>query len=253
MSWFEHGTSRIYYEEAGQGEPVLVLPGWGGTVEEFELIRTSLAPDHRVLAADLPGSGRSTPQPRDYTASYFHDDALTFLAMLDVVANAPAHLIGFSDGGEVALLMATMRPEVVASVTAWGAAGRLVAPPGMLDAFYNLVDDPIPPLKAFAEYLIATYGEDNARAMTRSEANALRAIIDAGGELSFSHASAIACPTLLLTGEHDPFCPPALVSALASDIARGEFIRVDGVGHDVHQARPEWLAQTVSDWLRGIT
>jgi pimeloyl-ACP methyl ester carboxylesterase len=252
MSWFEHGTSRVYYEEAGHGEPVLVLPGWGGSIQEFEPIRQSLTPDHRVLAADLPGSGRSAPQPRAYTSRYFHDDAETFLALLDEVAGAPAHLIGFSDGGEVALLMATMRPAAVASVTAWGAAGRLVAPPGMLDAFYNLVDDPIPPLKEFAECLTSTYGEENARAMTRSEANAMREIIDAGGDLSYSRASSIDCPALLLTGEHDPFCPPTLVSALASDIPRGEFIRVDGVGHDVHHARPEWLAQTVRDWLRDL-
>ena len=54
MSWFEHDESRIYYEQDGQGEPVLVLPGWGGGIGEFEPIRQSLAPHFRVIAADLP-------------------------------------------------------------------------------------------------------------------------------------------------------------------------------------------------------
>ncbi|MEA2575852.1 MAG: hypothetical protein QOH93_3150, partial [Chloroflexia bacterium] len=31
MAWFEHGTSRIYYEESGDGDPVLLLPGWAGS------------------------------------------------------------------------------------------------------------------------------------------------------------------------------------------------------------------------------
>jgi pimeloyl-ACP methyl ester carboxylesterase len=252
MSWFAHGGSRIYYEQDGQGEPVLVLPGWAGGIGEFEPIRQWLAPHFRVIAADLPGSGQSEPQPREYTPTYFRDDAETFLAMLDHEAATTAHLIGFSDGGEVALLMAAMRPDAVRSVVAWGAAGQLVAPPGMLDAFYNLINDPIPPLRDFAEYLKATYGDDNARAMTRSVSKALRAIIEAGGDISRSHAQGIACPVLLLTGEHDPFCPPGLVSALASEIPRGEFVRVDEVGHDVHTARPEWLAETVTSWLQQL-
>lgn len=249
MSWFEHSGSRIYHEEDGQGDTVLVLPGWAGSIDEFMLIRKSLTPHFRVIAADLPGSGRSEPQPREYTPTYFHDDAETFLALLADQDAGPAHLIGFSDGGEVALLMAATRPDAVRSVVAWGAAGQLVAPPGMLDAFYNLIDDPIPPLQDFAAYLKATYGQDNARKMTRSESNALRAIIAAGGDLSRSRATQIACPVLLLTGEHDPFCPPALVTALVDEIRHGEFTKVDSVGHDIHTARPEWLAETVTNWL----
>jgi valacyclovir hydrolase len=249
MGWFEHSAGRIYYEQDGNGESVLVLPGWAGSIDELALIRKSLTAHFRVIAADLPGSGRSEPQPREYTPTYFHDDAETFLALLEDQDAGPAHLIGFSDGGEVALLMATTRPDAVLSVVAWGAAGQLVAPPGMLDAFYHLIDHPIPPLQDFATYLKASYGEDNARAMTRSESNALRAIIAGGGDLSRSQAASLTCPVLLLTGEYDPFCPPALVSGLADEIPLGEFMKVDGVGHDVHTARPAWLADTVANWL----
>jgi valacyclovir hydrolase len=249
MSMYGQSDSRIYFEQDGQGDPVLVLPGWGGGIGEFDPIRKALSSHFRVIAADLPGSGQSEPQPREYTSSYFHDDAGTFLAMLDDLDASPAHLVGFSDGGEIALLMAVMRPDAVRSVVTWGAAGQLVAPPGMLEAFYQLVDDPIPPLREFAAYLNATYGEDNARAMAHSESDALRAIIEAGGDLSRSRASGITCPALLVTGEHDPFCPPALVSELAEAIPRGEFVKVDEVGHDVHTARPQWLAETLTRWL----
>jgi valacyclovir hydrolase len=250
MSWFEQGDSRIYHEQDGEGEPVLMMPGWAGSISELQLIRHSLAPHFRVIAADLPGSGRSQPQPREYASTYLHDDAETFLALLADQDAMPAHLIGFSDGGEIALLMATMRPEAVRSVVTWGAAGRLVAPPGMLDAFYNLIDDPIPPLRDFAQYLTTTYGEDNARLMARSESNALRAIIESGGDLSRSRAGSISCPVLLLTGEDDPFCPPAIVAELAEDIPNGDFVRVEAAGHDIHTTRPDWLAETITQTLR---
>jgi pimeloyl-ACP methyl ester carboxylesterase len=249
MGWFEHAGSQIYYAASGRGEPALLLPGWGGNIDEFYPIRQALATRYRVIAADLPGSGQSQPQPREYTATYFQDDANAFLAMLDDLAGSPAHLIGFSDGGEVALLMATMRPDSVRSVIVWGAAGKLVAPPGMLEAFYQLIDDPIPPLREFSEYLKAAYGEDNARVMTRSESAALRAILESGGDLSRSRAASITCPVLVLSGEHDPFCPPPLASALVSEIPHGEFLRVPGVGHDIHTARAEWLADEVVGWL----
>ena len=101
MAWFEHGTSRIYYEEQGTGDPVLVLPGFAGSIEEFAALREALVTaGYRVIAADLPGSGRSEPQPRAYTATYYEDDARSFAALLQHLATGPAHLIGFSDGGD---------------------------------------------------------------------------------------------------------------------------------------------------------
>ena len=67
MAWFEHNGSRIYYEEQGSGAAVLVLPGFAGSIEEFAVLREALvAAGYRVIAADLPGSGRSEPQPRAY-------------------------------------------------------------------------------------------------------------------------------------------------------------------------------------------
>src|SRR5215213_7721274 len=125
MAWFEHGDTRINYEEAGTGVPVLLLPGWGGTIDEFALLRAALATTFRVIAADLPGSGKSGPQPRTYTPSYYQDDAPIFLALLEALDTSPAHVAGFSDGGEYALLMAALRPAAVRSVVTWGAAGSM--------------------------------------------------------------------------------------------------------------------------------
>src|SRR6266516_6560639 len=81
MAWFEHGASRIYYEAQGSGDPVLVLPGLFGSIEEFSGLRDALvAAGYQVIAADLPGSGRSGPQPRAYSASYFEEDTHAFAA-----------------------------------------------------------------------------------------------------------------------------------------------------------------------------
>ncbi len=250
MSWFEHGGSEIYYEESGSGAPVLLIPGWGGSIDELTVLKDALGSQYRVIAADPPGSGQSGPQPREYTTSYFEDDSRSFFALLTKLSASPAHIVGFSDGGEYALLMAALQPDMVRSVVTWGAGGKLEAPPGMLEAFYNLVDSPIEPLKDFSEYLKATYGDANARVMTQTESNALRGIIEGrGGDISLSRAADIKCTALLLTGEQDFFAPPPLVSQMASAIRNGEFMEVKDAGHDVHATKPEWLAQTIVDWL----
>jgi valacyclovir hydrolase len=249
MPWSAGGPSRIYYEEDGTGDSVLVVPGWGGSIQELMPLRSALASRYRVIAADLPGSGRSGPQPREYSRSYYHDDAEEFLAFLDEVAAAPAHIIGHSDGGEYALLMAQMRPSSVRSILTWGSAGRLAPPPGMLDTFRRVVEEPIPPLQQVSAHLKGTYGLDNARIMVRTQADALEAIVDAGGDLARALAGDIACPALLVTGEHDIFAPPPLVSEMVAEMGDARFLELKGAGHPVHLTHTEWLVSTVVDWL----
>ncbi|MGE0228428.1 MAG: alpha/beta fold hydrolase [Dehalococcoidia bacterium] len=249
MSWFEHGEARVYYEESGAGAPLLLLPGWAGSIDELAPIRAALEGRYRVIAADLPGSGKSAPQPRTFTPQYLEEDAKTFLALLDELRAAPAHLVGFSDGGEYALLMAATRPEVARSVVTWGAAGSLGTNTQMADAMTTLIDDPIPPMAGFAEFLKAAYGEDNARIMTRSAGQAFRAIMDTGGDVSRSRAERITAPALLITGEHDFLATPDLVADMAAAIPNGTFVKAADASHPVHHEQSEWLTRTIAGWL----
>ncbi len=249
MAWFDHNGARVYYEEDGAGDPLLLLPGWGGSIEELRSLRDTLAPTFRVIAADLPGSGRSGPQPRTYTPSYYHDDVVIFSALLESLGAAPAHLVGFSDGGEYALLLAATSPSAARSVVTWGAAGTLGQNPQLAEPMLHLIDNPIPPMREFSDHLKATYGEQNARVMTQSFGRTLIAIIEKGGDISRSLASDISCPALLVTGEHDFLASPMLVADMAAAVANGEFVQADGASHAVHIERPDWFNETIGAWL----
>jgi len=246
VTWFE---AALYYEDHGVGDAVLLLPGWAGSITDLDRLRGELAGGFRVIAADLPGCGRSQPQPRPYTADFYADDAHTFLRLLDHLEIEAAHLVGFSDGGETALLMAALEPARALSVVAWGAAGQVVAPADGFGALERLLDEPTEELLPLAAFLAEAYGPDNARAMARSWASAMSQIAAAGGDISCSRARSIACPALLIIGANDPFCPAPVVQDLAGAIPRGRYVEFADVGHDVHHAAPGVFLPLVLEWL----
>jgi valacyclovir hydrolase len=251
MAWFEHGSSRIYFETQGSGDPILLIPGLFGSIEEFSDLRDSLVKaGYQVIAADLPGSGRSEPQPRAYTATFFEEDTYAFVALLQHLVSAPAHLLGFGNGGVITLLMVALIPEVARSVVTWGTAGVLNDPGGQLrEAMDNVIDHPIPSLQQFRDSLVSTYGEEQARTMTQSVVTAMSDIIKCGGELSCSKANMITCPVLLIAGENDIFAPPALACELATRIRTAEVLVAEGAEQFAYIDHSEWLVHTILDWV----
>jgi valacyclovir hydrolase len=146
--------------------------------------------------------------------------------------------------------MAALAPDVARSLLIWGATGFISDPDGHIrGAFRDVIDHPVPARQGYRDYLVATYGEDNARAMTQSFAGALDAIIAAGGDISRSRAHAIKCPVMLIVGERDVYNPRTLVDELAGQIERAEVVEAEGAGHGVHAERPEWFVTTVVEWL----
>jgi valacyclovir hydrolase len=142
MSWHGPPGEQLYFEDTGRGNAVLLMPGWGGSIAGLGRLRHDLADGFRVIAVDLPGSGRSQPQPRRYTAGYYQQDAAVLLGLLDALGIGAAHLVGFSGGGEEALLIAALRPACALSVVTWGASGQIVASPAELDELATAISSP---------------------------------------------------------------------------------------------------------------
>jgi len=249
MAWHGPDGHRLYYEDTGRGDAVVLMPGWAGNIIELSQLRAALSPGFRVIAVDLPGSGRSQPQPRSYEAGYYHDDARALLGLLDALGISVAHLAGFSDGGEEAVLMAELRPGLALSLFTWGAAGKIEATPDELTSIESVVDQPTDGLAPLAAYLATAYGPDIARIMTRSWARAMRGLVAAGGDISRGSAHLITCPALIVAGTYDAYCPPDLTRELAALIPKGRFLEAPGAGHEVHLSHAAWLAGQLSRWL----
>jgi pimeloyl-ACP methyl ester carboxylesterase len=117
LEW--RGT-RLRYAAGGEGPPLLLVHGLGGTIENWRALAPPLATEHRVLVPDLPGHGRSEllSEARDVDAL-----AEAVLAIADVEEAGDAVWIGHSLGGVVALRAAVLRPDVVRGLVLAAAAG----------------------------------------------------------------------------------------------------------------------------------
>src|SRR5258705_11919601 len=104
------GDAEIYYEEAGQGEPLLLVPGlsgqgsfWGQQVEAFKR-------DFRVIVHDHRGAGRSTHSQIKYSIEQMADDVLR---LMDALRIDSAHLVGHSMSGAIGQVIALdQRPRL---------------------------------------------------------------------------------------------------------------------------------------------
>jgi pyruvate dehydrogenase E2 component (dihydrolipoamide acetyltransferase) len=122
------GTLRFLRQ--GEGDPVVLLHGFGGDLEQWQLALPALADSHTAYALDLPGHGGSTKDVGDLAGALEQ--------FLDAAKVGPAHFVGHSMGGLVAALVARRSPERVRSLTLIDSAGLgEEVNPDYLDGFVN--------------------------------------------------------------------------------------------------------------------
>lgn len=111
------GDAQIYYATYGKGDPVILLHGGLGNADHFAFQVPALADKFRVIVIDSRGQGRST-LPKGKLS--YHAMAGDVIAVMDALQIGKAALVGWSDGGEIALDIAIHQPERVAKLFVFG-------------------------------------------------------------------------------------------------------------------------------------
>ena len=109
---------ELHCEETGDGEPLVLLHGNGEDGTYFAHQIAHFSQRFRVLALDTRGHGKSPRGEAPFTIRQFARDLLAFL---DARGIERAHLLGFSDGGNIALVFALAHPERVGKLVLNGA------------------------------------------------------------------------------------------------------------------------------------
>lgn len=103
----------MYYEEAGSGEPLLLIAGLGADLQTWRFQVADLSKSFRVITFDNRGAGRSSAPDRPYTISAMAADAV---ALLDHLGIAKANVVGWSMGGFIAQELAIEHPTRVSKL-----------------------------------------------------------------------------------------------------------------------------------------
>ena len=129
-------NTDIYYEEYGSGPPLLLFHGGFGSIQDFQKVIPKLAKHFRVIAVDSPGHGRSEQADTlsfNLMADYYSN-------MIDLINLDSVNIIGYSDGGITALLLAEKRPDKVKKIIASGVNSRMDGINSEVIAYLKLIN-----------------------------------------------------------------------------------------------------------------
>jgi pimeloyl-ACP methyl ester carboxylesterase len=102
-------NTKIYYEEYGQGTPLILLEGGMGSIADFSLCIPDLSKKFKIIAPDMPGQGRS--QLADSMSYQLLADYIS--KFVDALKLDSAYIMGWSDGGNTGLILAHDRPDKI--------------------------------------------------------------------------------------------------------------------------------------------
>jgi len=113
MSQVSVNNVAIHYTESGEGTPLLLLHGLGGSHEIWLPVIPELAKSHRVVAADHRGHGASAKPRGSFSIRLFVED---WVALMEALRIDRAHVLGLSMGGAIAMRLAAEHSERVRSL-----------------------------------------------------------------------------------------------------------------------------------------
>jgi len=272
-----NGT-ELYYEVSGEGEPIVLLPGLGMGTAYFDLAAPLFAQSAKAVALDPRGIARSAKPAEPYSAETWADDVA---ALLDHLGEGPAHIVGCSLGGCVAMALVDRHPDKVASLALvaafseldfalelnWRLRMDIVEATGMTGpirdhvtlwtlgrAFLETEQG-----RAVAERIRSGVGDNDPAQYQRF----LRAILDFGRVTPETRdlptyterLRDVHVPTLFIAGADDILTPPVHSHRAAAAMPEGvaEVVVIPDCGHITMVEAPEENVRLVIEFVQRVT
>ncbi len=262
MTFVESQGAKIYWDEQGQGPPLLLIMGLGYPSYMWHRTRPVLAAQYRTIALDNRGVGRSDVPPGPYPIALMASDAA---AVLDAAGVESAHVFGLSMGGMIAQEFALQYPKRVRSLilgcTAPGGPhavqaepeairilkARDMSPGEVAEAVLPFIYDPATPREWIDQDLaIRKQWFPRPEAYTAQ----LQGII---AWEAHSRLPQITAPTLVIHGESDRLVPPANGKLIAARIPGARLVMLPRASHIFMTDQTELAHRAVLDFLGAQT
>jgi len=239
----------MHVERAGEGEPLLLIPGALGTgAGDFEhQIAWFAERGFAVIAPDPRGYGGSRPPERDFPLDFYDRDAADMFALMSALGHQQFSVMGWSDGANIAVLMAAKKPQTVTKLVVFGGQSFLTSEE--IEAFNAIrkISDWSP---RAAQAMRTIYGDDLDGLWDRYVDGQV-ALFQAGGNLYRDRLIEVRCPTFVLHGARDPLVPAFHAQAIHDGIA-GSRLHIYPEGrHNIHNKYADDFNPLVHGFLTG--
>ncbi len=267
------GLTIRYRDTGGDGLPVLLSSGIGGSLELWQKQLDALGGQHRLISWDYPGHGLSDPWRHTFEPGGLAEFALRFLDALGVER---AVLAGNSLGGAIAIRMAAAAPARVAGLVLVAPAlvvpevflpfrlmtlpllGPLMTKPSekgvalALDSMFHITETVTDDIRAVMRRNQFKEGGAQAFRATLCEMMTIRGIKPAFWKPLQEMVAALSCPVLNIHGRQDKVLPVAQAETIQALIPNGELLILDPCGHTAQWEAPEEVNRAISRFLEGL-
>ncbi len=245
MPYVDAGGVSTYYEVDGSGEPLMLLHGGTAPIETLAAQRVALARRYRVWLPERRAQGRTGDVDGPITYELMAGDTVAFM---DAMGIERAHFVGWSDGANVSMVLATTHPDRVRSLALVGGNFHYS---GLTDEFVEeartaTADTWFPPLNAMNRALSPDGPEHFGVALEK-----LTAMWLSGPTLTHADLARVTARALVLVGDKDVITLEHTV-ALYRSLADAQLCVVPGASHGVLIEKAALANDIILDFLSSV-
>jgi len=256
--FFQFGNVNMHFIEQGQGKPLLLLHGWGGSVDSFLPIRNAMQGKREVITVDFPGFGQSTDPPDTWTVKDYSELIAAFIKEKNL---APVDIIAHSFGGRVAIYLSSHYKELVGKLVLVDSAGLIPKRP--LSYYVKVYK-----YKTFKKIANSSLGKgflkmlgkapnDLAKRAGSSDYQMLndtmkKVFVSVVNDDLEPYLTDIEAPTLLIWGKDDKETPVYFGELMEKKIKDAGLVLLDDAGHFSYIDQFATFNKIVSVFLEGV-
>jgi pimeloyl-ACP methyl ester carboxylesterase len=235
---------QMYYETYGEGDPLVLLHGFGGSGQTWSRFIPELSKRYRLVVPDLRGHGRSTNPSHEFT---HRQSARDVFALLDQLGIRKFRAMGISTGGMTLIHMATQQPARVEAMVLIGAT--IYFPEPAREIMRKSTVESLTPQEYERRRRVHKHGDEQIRELQRIFYD----FKDSYDDMNFTgpYLSTITARTLIVHGDRDAFFPVNIPVEMYRSIPHSALWIIPNGGHvPIYDPKVPFVT-TAQDFLAG--